>query len=237
MADEPTPQGTPQGEPTPTPTPTPVPSPPPSAPTVTDPAARIAELTAQLADWKSQSRKHEDREKANAKALADHQATLKMLAEKAGVPFNDGAPDAAALATQVTQAQADAAARARELAVFRAAAAANANADLLLDSRTFMARTEALDPSDPAFTDQVKAMVAEQVTANPALAATPPAAAPPAPQLPTNSGGNFNGAPGGDRQWTKDDVDRASPEELSKAINAGYLQSYGIGKPKASHRR
>lgn len=229
----------------PAPQPAPVPAAPaPAAPAqaapapAEDPAAALAKAQADLNEWKGFARKHERTSEQLAAQLEQQQTLLKTLAEKAGVEV-DGKPDPEKLVAQLTAARQTAQDRARELAIFRAAAGANANPDLLLDSRQFMAKTSGLDPSSTDFNDQVKALVAETVAANPTLAIAPPAApapAAPAPVVPVASGADFSGAPGGNRQWTEEDVKRASPEELTKAIAQGLTADLGVGRRKSTWR-
>lgn len=229
--------------PTPTPAappadPAPTPTPPPAAPAATpaaapaDPAAELAAAKADTERWKHMSRTNEDRWKDTGAKLTAQEAILKQLAEKAGVTI-DGTPDPAKLAEQLTAAQTQRTQAATELAVFRAAATAGGNADLLLDSRTFMAQAAQLDTSAADYVDQVKALVGQHVTANPALAAgagQQPPAAPPNPSAVPSS--NFSGAPAGVRQWTQQDVERATPAELTKAISDGLLAGMGVGRSK-----
>lgn len=233
----------PAAAPVPTPQP-PATSPAPTAPPQSDTthAATIAKLEADLATWKEQARKHEDRWKTRDQEQAKTDAALKLIAEKAGIDL-DGKPDPAKLAEQLTSAQQASRQASVELAVYRAAAAAGANADLLLDSRAFMAKASALDPTATDFVDQVKAYATEAVTANATFAVTQPATEPaptepatPAPQLPATSGGDFSGAPGGQRAWTDEDVARATPQELTKAIAEGRLAHMGVAPPRNGRR-
>ena len=226
-------------EPTP-PVAAPVPTPP-VAPPATPPAQPPqVDANPEAEKWKALSRKNEDNLRETRQQLERQQAVLRTLAEKVGVEFDDK-PDPEKLAAQVVQAQADARQRAVELAVYRAAANAGANADLLLDSRAFMAKAGDLDPSAPDFADRVKEYATQAVQSNPTLAAqqqpvTQPAEQPPAQPaapLPASSGGDFSGAPGGQRPWTEDDIANASPEALVKAMNDGLLAHMGIGRSRS----
>lgn len=238
--------------------PAPAPTPPAPAPaTAAAPVADVAKLQADLdaanqraAQLQAEARKHEDRWKQRDTQLDQQQQTLKLLADKLGVPLDDK-PDPAKLAEQVSQYQSSARQAATELAVFRAAQAAGADANALLDSRSFMAKTSGLDSTAADFVEQVKAIVAEQVAANPGLAATngqppalngtPPAApAPPAPPvapLPAASGPVQTATPATGQPWTEEMVAAASPEQVAKAIEAGLLADLGVGKPRRTHRR
>jgi hypothetical protein len=192
--------------------------------------------------FKAESRKHEDRWKTRDQEQAKTDATLKLIAEKAGIDL-DGKPDPAKLAEQLTSAQQASRQASVELAVYRAAAAAGANADLLLDSRMFMAKAASLDPAATDFVDQVKAAAAQAVTANPTFAIAKPAVEPTPtlgptsqPQIPAASGGDFSGAPGGQRPWTDADVEQATPQQLEKAIADGLLAHMGIAPPRKGRR-
>lgn len=229
----------------------PVPAPaPPAQPATTTPAPaapatpaapdEVATLKANLEQMRAEARKHEDRWKDRDKQLEQQNTLLRTLAEKAGVEV-DGKPDPEKLLQQVTSAQQAAADRTRELAIFRAAASANANPDLLLDSRGFMAKTADLDPSSSDFADRVKALVAETVVANPALAVTPaePVTPPPAtpPVLPASSGADFSGAPPGTGQWTEAMVAAASEEAVMKAMDQGLLRDLGFAPRRHGRNR
>ncbi|HEX3781703.1 MAG TPA: hypothetical protein VHX38_18730 [Pseudonocardiaceae bacterium] len=239
-----TPPATPPAAPTP-----PAPAPAPSAAPTTDAVAKLqSDLDAanqRAAQMQAEARKHEDRWKQRDGQLDEQQKTLKLLADKMGVQIDDK-PDAGKLAEQVTQYQSTARQAATELAVFRAAQAAGADANALLDSRAFMAKTSGLDSSAADFADQVKAIVASQIVANPSLAAQQPAKAPdapPAPQqpavtpLPASSGPVVTAPSVTGQQWTEADLDAASPQQVSDAIKQGLLANIGIGKPRQSRNR
>lgn len=217
----------------------PVPTPPQSSDDLTKLRADLDAANQRAEKIQAESRKHEDRWKTRDEQLEQQSTLLKTLAEKAGIEV-DGAPDPQKLLAQVSSATQIANDKSRELAIFRAANGV-ANADLLLDSRAFMAQTADLDPSSADFNERVKALVAQTVTANPSLAATPPAAAAPPvvppPALPAASGADFSGAPPGSGQWTEADVEKASPEALSKAIDQGLLKSLGYSPRRHGRNR
>lgn len=185
--------------------------------------------------WKSLSRKHERQAKENADAgqtAAQRQAALDKVLAALGVEgAGSKAPDVDAITTQLQQAQADSRARAVELAVLRAAGRNGADGDALLDSRQFLASLDGVDPTDAAaITDAVKAAVAANsryaLAADTAAAGANTGQQPPAPQRQASSVGEFNGAPGGQRQWTEADVQRATPAQLEKAVSDGLLTAY-----------
>ena len=213
-------------QPAPTPAPAPA-APPAAAPSATDPAAEIARLTAELETWKGHSRGWETKAKANlqaAQANAEREAKLAEVAKALGLP--DPTPSAEQIAQQLTAAQQSTAQLARENAVLRAASAAGADPNALLDSRSFLDSIKAVDPTDTA---AVQAAVQAAVAANPRYAAT--GAAPAGPQQPAapvqmaTAAGQF-GQPAGNEQWTADDVAKASPAALSKAMAGGRLTNY-----------
>lgn len=195
-----------------------------------DLAARLASTEAETKKWQDMARKWETRSKANYDQVQKHEAALKLLAEKAGITI-DGAPDPAYLASQLSEARSQAQESVLELAVYRAASAAGVQADTLLDSRSFMGKVMNLDPTSPEFTDQLAELAKSSAPRHPAS----PQPEPQTPPFPRSSGANFSGAPGESRQWTEEDVTRATPEELSAAIKKGLLQGIGVGRGKSRY--
>lgn len=207
----------------------PVDTTPTAPPAATDPAAvpanpaPVTDWEAEAAKWKALARKHEAQAKANvtdAQAKAERDAQLAKIAEALGLPTGT-ATDATAITQQLEAAKAEARQRAIELAVHRTAAKVDADGDALLDSSSFLRAVAEIDPTDlEAVADTIKAAV----KANPRLGKAPAAAgAPPARQV---SGGEFAGAPGGNGQWSAEDVARATPAQLSKAMKDGKLTAY-----------
>ena len=260
---EPTPETPPAAPPAPTPTPEPPATPPPApAPEPTPPAPEApptpsASSVDELPAWAQKEFKKLREENAGsrvkAKETADALAQMRAEQEqqrqamaKALGLVSDEPPTAEQLAEQLnaTKAERDAEQqRARqtavELAVFRAAAAAQVDGNALLDSRAFVGALDGLDPADPAFTDKVTEVIAAASETNPRYKLTPPApAAPPAPEPPAvpKSGAEFGAPPQGPRQWTEEDVSRATPAQLQKAINDGLLETLGFGPRRASRR-
>jgi hypothetical protein len=221
--------------------------------------AEAARLKQEADTWKAQSRRQEQRSKANHQELQNRDALLRLVAEKVGVEFDDR-PDPEILQQRLEAQTTLARQRAVELAVYtQAAQAGTVNAVALLDSREFMTRTSALDPEAADFPSQVADLVKEAAGQPRYQFQQPPApqpppepqqqapAQPPAPQPPApSSGADFSGAPGQGSQWTQADYDRymegASKYDrdgtvLSKAIEAGLLVNLGIGKPRTRSRR
>lgn len=168
---------------------------------------------------------------AKALGLKPEEATPEqILAERDAASTRAAASDALARQSKV------------ELAVFRAAAAAEANGNALLDSRSFVATLDGLDPSAADFGEQVSAKITAALESNPAFRAAAPAApplaaatAPAAPAVPRSSA-EFGSAPTGPRQWTDADVTAASPAEVEQAMNDGLLKNLGFGTARKDRR-
>lgn len=101
----------------------------------------------------------------------------------------------------ITDSQAAARTAAVQTAVYQAAPGAGADPLVLLDSVSFRAAVEAIDPAD---TTALPAAITAAVTANPRLGA--------APAAPARGGAEFNGPPAGDRK----------PATLADAIAAKF---------------
>lgn len=189
-----------------------------------------------------------------ARAAADLERNRKLAIALGVAP--DDPPDPEKLAAELASArqaiqQADTAGKIRErglrveLELLRQAAAHGADATLLSDSRTFMATLADLDPDSGDFGVDLGEAIAKAMETNPRFKiAQPPPPAPggdgqngsgtngsktTAPPRPSGSGGDtgHNAAPGGNRQWTDEDVDRATPAEVDAAVEAGLLTGMG----------
>lgn len=217
MTEQPTaPAAPPAQTPAPAPLAAPVAPPAPAAPSATDPTAEIARLQAELDRTRGFSRDWENRAKANENAAP----MLEQITKAMGLDK----PDPAVIGAQLAAAQAAQATLARENAVILAAQAAGANAAALIDSKAFGKQIETIDPGDRA---AIAAAVQAAVTANPQYAATATAApAATAPARQANTATDFNGSPGGNRQWTAEDIKRATPAAAQKAMDAGLLNDY-----------
>jgi hypothetical protein len=182
--------------------------------------------------WKSLSRKHEKQAKDNhelATSAAGQQENLSKVLAALGIDTGNKTPDVQEITTKLQAAQAAERSRAVELAVLRAAGRAGADGDALLDSRSFLDGLKDVDPADAtAITDAVKAAVTANsryalgMTATDGQGTTTTAPA----QRQASSTADFNGAPGGNRQWTQTDVDRATPAQLLKAIEDGLVKQH-----------
>lgn len=189
-------------------------------------ATDTTDWRAEAEKWKALSRQHEKRSKENAEAAqaaTSQRDLLNKVAEALGLSTGEAKQlDPAAVEAKLAAAQAATIAQHRENAVLRAAGRLGADGDALLDSRAFLSSIADLDPTDTA---GINAAIAEAVKANPryATTATTPAT-PPAPARSTAT--SFEGAPGGQRQWTAEDVARATPSALTEAISKGLLKNY-----------
>lgn len=123
--------------------------------------------------------------------------------------------------SEAEQAKADAEARMTELtyqvAVTQAAAKAGLDAEALLDSGKFRSAVfdQLADEFDPD--DDLPKAIAEALkgfSKDARFAGTRPT---------TRSGGEFNGAPGGTKPITDEELARMSPEQISKALEEGRL--------------
>jgi hypothetical protein len=189
-------------------------------------ATEPVDLAAEVEKWKALAHKHEKRAKENTDAGRQAEL-LQKVAEQLGL--TEAAADPVAIAKKLADTEAESLSRAREIAVLRAAQGLGADGDALLDSRGFLAQIADVDPGDLA---AVKAAVAAAVAAAPAKygkTTAPTALVEPTRQAST--AGTFDGAPGGNRQWTMDDVKRAKPAAVTKAMHDGLLTSLGIPKP------
>lgn len=149
------------------------------------------------------------RRQAAEKAMED----FKQSIGKAFGLIEDEPVDPAKLTEQLTASQKQAKRAALELAVYRSAPDAEV-ANFLLDSRTFEAKVENLDPTDA---EAITAAVNEAVTQNPALGKRLPA---PNPAQGTSSGG-----PTSVSQLTEADLKSMTPDQIVTAQNEGRLNT------------
>lgn len=164
-----------------------------------------------------------DRTNAKAKAAEEARKELAQTIGKALGLVEDEQIDPAKLTESLTTAQADARRAQVELAVFRTAATAGGDPAALLDSSSFLASLDGIDPTD---TEAVAAKVEAAVAANPRLgAATGPQVPAPNPA----QGSSASGPAGGPPQLTRQDVERLAQEgkhaEIDKAREEGRLNT------------
>ncbi|MCW2904460.1 MAG: putative phage minor structural protein [Streptosporangiaceae bacterium] len=181
---------------------------------------------------------------------ADRAKQTDALAKALGLKPDDEPVSPEKLAAQLQEAQrlaeaekqraSDAETRAADLlrqqqverAVLQAAPGLDANGLALLDSRSFLAKVSGLDPAAGDFADKLTDAIKTTAESNPAYQVTKRQ-----PPSHKSGGGEFNGTPGGQRQWTDADVDKASPAELQKAIKDGLLVDLGAGNSPKRRRR
>jgi hypothetical protein len=129
----------------------------------------------------------------------------------------DGTEDPAKAAQQAAQerdaAKAAAASAARELAVFKNAATHGADPARLLDSTSFLAAINGLDPAKDS--EKIDAAIKAAVENNPYLKATRAVGA---------SGIEQTGGSGEQGQITEEELKRMSPEQIVEAQNKGLLK-------------
>jgi hypothetical protein len=252
-----TPPEPPAGDPAPPPAPAADPSPPAQDPAPAggqEPPAPSAEATSveQLPPWaqklvrdtRNEAALHRTKAKEREDALtaleAKSQQQLDGIAKALGLKPEEATPEQIMAERDAANAKASAnEARAREaaveLAVFRASAAAQVNGNALLDSRSFVATLAGLNPAAADFGQRVNDAITaateahpEWKTAAPAAPAPPVTPVPPASPAPARSGGEHT-TPGGNRQWTMEDVRAAKddPGAVTAAVEAGLLTSLG----------
>jgi hypothetical protein len=195
---------------------------------------KVADIQAALDADKAERAKQMD---ALAVALgikqSDEPPDPKKLAEELKAAQDKAATEISQRDTNLRQAQV-------ELAVLRNAGKHGGNGDALLDSRAFMAKVSGLDPAAGDFTEQLADAIQSAVDSSPQYKAVTPKAddkggngtrQPPAP---SRSGGEHT-TPGGNRQWTVEDVRAAAarnPAEVAKAIDDGLLVDLGYQPSK-----
>jgi len=154
--------------------------------------------------------------RVEAKAAADK--AQQELADKLSVALGlkpDAAKDPAAALALAEQAQKDARASAIQLAVFKAAGAHQGNPDALLDSTSFLAKVNALDPTAADFGAQVSEAIKAAVAANPSLKAARAAGA----STVNNAGGT-----GETGHITEEQLAKMTPEQIAEAYEKGQLK-------------
>jgi hypothetical protein len=184
-----------------------------------DPAAAQAEI--------ERLRKENAKDRTNAKAQAAEDARKELantIGKALGLVEDGTETDPAKLTESLTTAQAEAKRARVELAVFKSAAAAGGDPAALLDSSSFLASLEAIDPSDSA---AVQAAIASAVETNPRLGAAPAGPKPPAPN--PAQGASASGAPAGVDQLTREQVENLARDgkyaEIDKAREEGRLNN------------
>lgn len=153
-------------------------------------AAAQAYLAKQIADADARAR-------TTSKENAAKQARTDVLAEIGKALGLTAAPaDPAAAAQQVSALQTSNRELTIEVAILRGASTHGGNPQAIADSRAFMAKANALDPTADNFTEQLEGLIKAHIEANPSAKA---AGAPPAPAASQAGGGQF-GAGNGQQQ-------------------------------------
>lgn len=198
-----------------------------ATPPATPPVVTPPEDVASLPDWTQKLIKDLRTEAATNRTKATtaeqtKQETMDAIAKALGLKSDDDPAKAAQTAAEERDAaQKQARDATTTLAVYRMATKHGANAESLTDSRTFMAKLEAMDPAADDFAAQVEAAIKAAVEANPALKTAPP--------VPVRSGGPVNGGTPPAGQWTQEDLDAAAAKgalgaaEIVKAKAEGLL--------------
>lgn len=180
-----------------------------------DLAATVARLEKDLAA----ARKDAGAARVNAKQAAAEEAKAELaqqIGKALGLVKEDGPPDPAELTKQITAhtarvAELEGAVRARdiELAVHSLAEKHSAKVSALLDSRSFVKATSALDPTAKDFTSQLDAAIKQAVTDNPQYRVQPQAG---------RSGADLTGGTGESSTKTR-------PTSLGVALRGHYGNS------------
>lgn len=168
-------------------------------------AQQLAALRRENANWRTKFRESE----------TSKTEQLKTIAKAMGLA--DDEADPGKLTEQLTSAKSEARQKALELAVYRAAGKAGVDGDRLLDSRSFLSSVNGLDPSSTDFASAL----GEAITSSGDRFKTSAA--------PARSGGEFASAPKTDRQWTREDVERAAAagkhDDITQARQKGLLRN------------
>ena len=256
MPDEPAAPATgtePQAPQAPPAEPEPQPEPATGEPAAPQPSAKDSGTSDDAAKWKALARKHEDQNKATRSELeqiktqreadaAEQAKRMDAFAIALGLKSGDEPPDPAKLAEQLERQTADhtsaLAARDAEirqrdlrLAVLTQAPGLDANGLLLMDSLSFIRKLDGLDPAADDFSERVGEAIRAAAEANPQYKVT---RTKPEPTI-ARSGGEHNGAPGGNRQWTLEEFQQASNAEIDKAQDGGLLTNLGL-HPRTKRR-
>lgn len=197
----------------------PAPPAPPTQPAPSDPPP-AAEKVEDLPDWAQKIIKDTRQEAASHRTKAQTAAddAQKSLTDKLAVALGlkpDAAQDPAALTASLTEAQNKAREASLKLAVYQAAGTAGGNPDALLDSNTFLANVQSLDPTSADFSTKVTDAIKAAVAANPILKQARAAGA---------STVETPGGTGEAGQITEAQLAQMTPEDTEKAFREGKLK-------------
>jgi hypothetical protein len=143
------------------------------------------------------------------------QGILAAVAKAAGIEIPGEKPDPEKLASDLAASREAAKQASLKLAVYQAAGAHQGNPDALLDSNTFLAGVQALDPTAADFGTQVSEAIKAAVAANPSLKKL---------QAGTASTVDTSGGTGEQGQLTEEQVAQMSPEQIAEAFDKGQLK-------------
>jgi hypothetical protein len=214
--------GEPSGQALPATPPAPQGQPTGQAPTTQHPADKTdlstlpADVQKIISDLRTEAAGHR-----TAKQTAQQQRDAVLKAFGLAPDGSQAPPDADALTAQLEQYKATAWENAAQAAIVRVAGATGADADLLLDSSTFLDSLEAFvedDPNTADFRTKIQSHITDFVTKNPRFKAqTTPAG-------PARSGGEFPGGAGAGAAITEDQLKSMTPEQIAKALDEGKLK-------------
>jgi len=207
-------------------TPAPTETPEPTTPAPTEPVtpaapAAAAEKVEDLPEWAQKIIRDTRTEAANHRTAAKNAAeqAQKDFSEKIAVALGlkpDAAQDPAALTASLTASQEAQKQASIKLAVYQAAGAHQGNPDALLDSNTFLAKVNSLDPTAVDFGTQVGEAIKAAVAANPTLKT----GRAPGTSTVDNPGTGENG------QLTAEQVKKMTPQQIVEAKAKGLLRDY-----------
>lgn len=209
---------------------------------------QLRDIRAEAARYRTSAK---DLEGKLSKYEQTHKQQMDGIAKALGLAPDEATPEQIMAERDAERTRADGERRraqqaAVELATYRAAATLGADGNALLDSRSFVRAIEGLDPSADDFAQRVRDAITDALDAHPEWKAAPsarpepPSTVPepkPEPTIPRSSNGQFGGAPTGPRQWTDEDVARATPQQTVQAMRDGLLQNLGAGTGHGRDRR
>jgi len=173
----------------------------------------VEQLRKEAAGYRTRAEKD-----AKDAAEAAEKALVEKLGKALGLIKEDEQPDAAALIAQAQSekqaAEQASAAAARELAVLKVSDKHGANTTAMLDSRAFVSKLEALDPSADDFAAAVDSLVKDTVASDSKFKRV---------QVAASSGSSDHGGEGSAAQLTREQFAALSPEERLKAAKEGRI--------------
>jgi hypothetical protein len=123
-------------------------------------------------DARREAANHRGAKTAEKQRADDAEAKLTQVLQALGVKDGEDPPDPDALAKTVADRDDQLRKNTVEFAAYKAATRLGADPDALLDSRTFLAKLEKLDPSSDTYTADLESAVNEAKESNPKLSAS-----------------------------------------------------------------